>query len=131
MTSGIEPSELKIGDRVFYHPVIGEAHTGVVHKVRAVDVDMYGGVAWLVGKAGFVSCEALSRVPPEADWQPIATAPVEEVVETKIDDEHGERNVCTLKRIGQLWFTPDARLHVYYVPTHWRPLQPGRKEAEQ
>lgn len=52
-----------VGDHVYYHPVIGEPHTGVVHEVRAVDPIMYGGVCWLVGKSGFVSCEAISKAP--------------------------------------------------------------------
>ncbi len=48
--------------------------------------------------------------------------PAERVeVETKIDDEHGERNIQTLKRgSGRLWFTPDGGMYVYYTPTHWR-----------
>lgn len=55
------------------------------------------------------------------DWQPRATAPEHQVVQTKIDDEHGERNVQLLKRDGGLWFVPDGSMYVYYTPTHWRP----------
>lgn len=46
--------------------------------------------------------------------------PDDVVVETKIDDEHGERNRQTLKRRGRLWFVPDGSMYVYYEPTHWR-----------
>lgn len=42
------------------------------------------------------------------------------VVETKISDEHGERNVQKLKRSGRLWWSPDGSMYVYYTPTHWR-----------
>lgn len=43
-----------------------------------------------------------------------------DVVLTKIDDEHGERNIQKLKRRGGLWFFPDDSMYVYYKPTHWR-----------
>lgn len=43
-----------------------------------------------------------------------------EIVETKIDDEKGERNIQKLKRQGRLWFFPDDSMYVYYTPTHWR-----------
>ena len=54
------------------------------------------------------------------NWQPIITAPEGVVVETKIDDRDGIRNVQTLKRQGGLWFFPDDSIYVYYQPTHWR-----------
>ena len=54
------------------------------------------------------------------DWRPIHTAPEGTVVETKIDDGNGERNVQPLKRSGNLWFI-DGGMYVYYTPTHWRP----------
>jgi hypothetical protein len=54
------------------------------------------------------------------DWRPVSTAPEGEVVETKIDDGNGERNVQPLKRSGNLWFI-DGGMYVYYTPTHWRP----------
>lgn len=54
------------------------------------------------------------------DWQPISLAPAGEVVETKIDDEDGERNVQKLVRQGNLLFFPDKSMYVYYTPTHWR-----------
>jgi len=45
------------------------------------------------------------------------------VVETKIDDNDGLRNVQQLKRQGRLWFFPDGSMYVYYTPTHWRPVE--------
>ena len=47
------------------------------------------------------------------------------VVDTKIHDDLGCRNVQHLKRVGRLWFFPDGTMYVYYVPTHWRPLEGG------
>lgn len=58
------------------------------------------------------------------EWHEIKLAPAEEVVETKIDDEHGVRNVQTLKRSGRLWWYPDMSMYVYYTPTHWRRVAP-------
>ena len=43
-----------------------------------------------------------------------------EVVETKIDDANGCRNVSKLKRKGNLWFVPEVDMYVYYTPTHWK-----------
>lgn len=42
------------------------------------------------------------------------------IVQTKIDDADGVRNVQRLKRIGNLWFHPDGKMSVDYTPTHWR-----------
>lgn len=42
------------------------------------------------------------------------------IVETKVVDEKGERNNAFLIRKGDLWFTEDEKMYVYYVPTHWR-----------
>ena len=50
--------------------------------------------------------------------------PENELVETKISDSDGERNVTTLQRIGNLFFVPDGSMYVYYEPTHWRRI-PG------
>lgn len=41
-------------------------------------------------------------------------------VMTKIDDNKGCRNEQTLKLRGNLWWTPDMAMYVYYCPTHWR-----------
>ena len=46
------------------------------------------------------------------------------VVETKLDDERGVRNVQTLRRRGRLWFIPGG-MYVYYTPTHWREAPHG------
>jgi hypothetical protein len=42
------------------------------------------------------------------------------LVETKIEDMDGLRNVQMLRRSGRLWFIPGGP-YVYYEPTHWRP----------
>lgn len=62
-----------------------------------------------------------------SDWISIADRlpPLEAVVETKIDDAHGVRNVQRLKRCGSngmLWFFADGSMYVYYRPTHWRAI---------
>jgi len=54
------------------------------------------------------------------NWQPIETAPMNEIIWTKIHDEAGERNVARLYRNSNLWFFPDSSMYVYYTPTHWR-----------
>ncbi|MCI9142378.1 MAG: hypothetical protein HFH87_07110 [Lachnospiraceae bacterium] len=43
-----------------------------------------------------------------------------EVVETKIDDGKGCRNMQKLMRVRNLWVFPDGSMYVYYTPTHWR-----------
>lgn len=62
-----------------------------------------------------------------SQWQDISTAPEGVVVQTKIDDGKGERNVQSLiKRTripGEtrpLWWFADESMYVYYEPTHWR-----------
>lgn len=60
-----------------------------------------------------------------SDWNPISTVPERKVVETKIDDELGIRNIQALKKIGNLWFFPDGSMYVYYWPTHWREAGPN------
>jgi hypothetical protein len=40
-------------------------------------------------------------------------------VETKIDDERGIRNECTLRYHHNMWWCSDE-MHTYYEPTHWR-----------
>lgn len=63
------------------------------------------------------------------EWHEIKTAPAEEIVETKIDDADGVRNVQPLRRTGRLWWMPDGSMYVYYTPTHWRPLSVEILEA--
>lgn len=55
-------------------------------------------------------------------WKLISSNPPQDgvVVETKVDNGDGERNVQKLKRKGNLWFLPDGSMYVYYTPTHWR-----------
>lgn len=40
-------------------------------------------------------------------------------IKTKIDDGKGERNIQELILQGNLWWTPDMKMYVYYTPTHW------------
>lgn len=56
-------------------------------------------------------------------WCPIESAPEHREIWTKIDDDHGERNIAKLTRKGRLWFTgtnDGLGMYVYYSPTHWR-----------
>lgn len=62
----------------------------------------------------------------ENEWKPINTAPEAILIDTKIDDEHGERNHAPLIRDGRLWWRRDYSMYVYYEPTHWRPI-PGKQ----
>ena len=61
-------------------------------------------------------------------WMPIESAPLGEVVDTKIDDANGSRNEQPLKATQRdpgcrvLWWFPDGSMYVYYQPTHWRPI---------
>lgn len=66
------------------------------------------------------------------EWQSTAVAlpPIGRVVETKLDDEQGVRNVQTLKRQSNLWWFPDGEMYVYYTPTHWRSAVPAVTQEE-
>lgn len=57
------------------------------------------------------------------DWQPIETAPENVVLETKIDDAKGCRNIQPLKRLRNLWYFPDGSMYLYYTPTHWKHVE--------
>lgn len=57
--------------------------------------------------------------PVEQQWQ-TTPSPENIVLETKIDDADGCRNEALLKRRGNLWWTADGEMYVYYRPTHWR-----------
>ena len=46
--------------------------------------------------------------------------PENEIVETKIHDKQGIRDECDLFRLKNMFFTTDAKMYVYYTPTHWR-----------
>lgn len=80
-------------------------------------------------ECGFPELAAEIRGPQESDWIPVSRElpPEGHLVETKIDDHHGERNVGKLRRQGRLWFA--GGMYVYYEPTHWR--VPGPSVQEQ
>ncbi|MFM9932886.1 DUF551 domain-containing protein [Achromobacter xylosoxidans] len=67
-----------------------------------------------------------------SEWMPIETAPAGVLVQTKIDDAKGERNLQPLRRRGNLWFCVDGdgndTMYVYYSPTHWQPFPAPPKE---
>jgi Protein of unknown function (DUF551) len=46
------------------------------------------------------------------------------LVKTKIEDASGTRNVQTMRRNGNLWFS--GGVYVYYTPTHWMPIPDGK-----
>lgn len=52
--------KIKEGDRVHYHPIIGREHNGETYTVLTVGELGKEPVAWLFGKSGCVSIEALS-----------------------------------------------------------------------
>ena len=54
------------------------------------------------------------------NWNSIAYAPEGVAIETKIDDEHGPRNIQVLTKRNNLWWVSDGSMYVYYTPTHWR-----------
>jgi hypothetical protein len=57
----------------------------------------------------------------ERDWQPISTAPENELVEAVIVGERGFRNQQEMTRHGRLWYV--GTMYVYYTPTHWRKVK--------
>ena len=62
--------EFKVGDRVHYHTIIGEPHDGKVYQIWALEPNLGGNkqaVAWLVGKSGCVSQQALSAAAADVD----------------------------------------------------------------
>lgn len=73
-----------------------------------------------------------------SEWQDISTAPEGIEIMTKIDDEHGERNVQSLVKRTRIpgetrpmfWY-PDGSMYVYYEPTHWRPNTNPRDQPSQ
>lgn len=65
------------------------------------------------------------------EWLPAREAPENQVVMTKIDDVEGVRNEATLKRSGNLWWTPDGEMYVYYRPTHYRPMTADEAALEK
>lgn len=56
-------------------------------------------------------------------WRPASQAPDGETLMTRINDAAGMRNEQPLVRRGQLWWTVDGSMYVYYTPTEYRPLR--------
>jgi hypothetical protein len=72
---------------------------------------------------GIQSSESQATPELSADqWLAITDiSPTEgQIVETKIDDANGSRNVALLVRRGNLWYFADESMYVYYSPTHYR-----------
>jgi hypothetical protein len=44
------------------------------------------------------------------------------IVETKISDSKGERNIANLRFEKNHWWHDDMSMYVYYAPTHWREI---------
>lgn len=57
-----------------------------------------------------------------ADWKDTIMAPSNKVVMTKYDDGSTVGQERALKRVGEVWFTPDETQYVTYSPTHWNYL---------
>jgi len=55
-------------------------------------------------------------------WTKVAVMlpPERVLVETKIHDDEGCRNLTKLRYRKGLWFVEDESVYVYYTPTHWR-----------
>lgn len=60
-------------------------------------------------------------------WETIDSAPEGVPILTKIDDEHGVRNVQRLVKRTRIpgetramYWTEDGTMYVYYTPTHWQ-----------
>ena len=45
-----------------------------------------------------------------------------QIILTKIKDKKGERNIQKLIRKGNLWYTTDFKMYVYYAPNYWKPI---------
>lgn len=63
-------ASIAVGDRVYYHPVIGEAERKGPYTVRAagnIPSQPKVAVVWLEGKPGCVAMAALEQVPPGVD----------------------------------------------------------------
>ena len=76
----------------------------------------------LAGLAGITSNNGQTLKGKEnvSVWTKVADRlpPENKVVETKVEDSRGCRNVQPLMRKGELWFSPDGSIYVYYEPTH-------------
>ncbi len=55
---------MKTGDKVHYHPLIGEPHTGTIHEIKSLGTipSSQDPQAWITGKSGCVALDHLSLV---------------------------------------------------------------------
>ena len=59
-------SDLHVGQKVRYHPIIGGPHDDKIYQIRTLGSLASGtDVAWLLGKSGCVAVEALSQAEEE------------------------------------------------------------------
>ena len=61
---------MDIGDKVNFHGIIGGEITSTDHQIKAIEREPnnYGcDVAWITGKSGCVSMDALSLIEPQSD----------------------------------------------------------------
>ena len=56
-----------------------------------------------------------------SNWMRVSEVkpPENKPVMTKVDDGNGARNKQALVRRGNIFYTPDMSMYVYYSPTHW------------
>lgn len=59
--------DVKVGMLVRYHPIVGGRHDQNLYRVRDIGAIAGIPVAWLDGKSGCVSVDALSLPQPGAD----------------------------------------------------------------
>lgn len=61
-------------------------------------------------------------------WVKVSEIPPPEnlIVDTKLDDQYGDRLHQKLKRKGRLFFFEDDSIYVYYTPTHWKYIAPKK-----
>lgn len=51
------------------------------------------------------------------NWQPIETAPTDQMVWTKIEEDGKDRMIQEMKLSNNLWWA--GSMYTYYTPTHW------------
>lgn len=102
-----------VGDKVHFHPIIGQAHDGKgAYRVRATEDSGYGvGTrcrVWLEGKTGFVCVEALSPADRHDQERQAVDAGAARTAPDATErlDEWAERTAAGMDAIGE---SHDAR----------------------